>query len=107
MVFYYRILELAHHPVTKNKDYDQYIGEVELKRIGKKKWNKRMERVIGILKIVFNYDHLYISGGSASLLKFKLDENITICGNRDGIKGGAKLWLSNKEKTQQVSMPQE
>lgn len=99
-------LELAHHPVTKNKDYDQYIGEAELKRIGNKKWNKRMERVIGILKTVFNYDHLYISGGNASLLKFTLDENITICGNRDGIKGGAKLWLS-KEKTQQVSMPQE
>jgi polyphosphate glucokinase len=85
-------LEIAHHPVTKNKDYDEYIGEFEFKRIGKKNWNKRMKRVIKILKVVFNYDRLYISGGSAKEISFKLDENIFVVGNRDGIKGGAKLW---------------
>jgi polyphosphate glucokinase len=85
-------LEIAHHPITKNKDYDAYVGEFEFKRIGKKKWNKRMQRVIKILKVVFNYDRLYISGGSAREINFKLDDNIIIAGNRDGIKGGAKLW---------------
>ncbi len=85
-------LEIAHHPITKNKDYDEYIGEDELKRIGKKKWNKRMRRVLEILKVVVNYDTLYISGGNADKLDFKLDENIVIVHNRDGIKGGAKLW---------------
>ncbi|MEO6289034.1 MAG: ROK family protein, partial [Ginsengibacter sp.] len=85
-------LEIAHHPVTKNKDYDAYIGEEELKRIGKKKWNKRMKKVIEILKVVVNYDTLYISGGNASKLSFKLDKNIIIVGNKDGIKGGAVLW---------------
>ncbi len=85
-------LEIAHHPITNNKDYDQYIGEYEFRRIGKKKWNKRMKRVIEILKVVFNYDRLYISGGSAREINFKLDDNIIIVGNRDGIKGGAKLW---------------
>lgn len=85
-------LEIAHHPITKKKDYDEYIGEEELKRIGKKKWNKRMKRVIEILKVVVNYDTLYISGGNADKLNFKLDKNIVIVGNRDGIKGGAALW---------------
>lgn len=85
-------LEIAHHPVTKSKDYDAYIGELEFKRIGKKKWNERMKRVIEILKVVFNYDRLYISGGSAKEINFKLDDNIIVVGNRDGIKGGAKLW---------------
>ena len=51
-----------------------------------------MKRVIGILKVVFNYDFLYISGGNADKINFKLDDNIIIAGNRDGIKGGAKLW---------------
>ena len=51
-----------------------------------------MKRVIEILKVVFNYDRLYISGGSARKINFKLDDNIIIVGNRDGIKGGAKLW---------------
>ena len=76
----------------ERKTYDEYVGQEELSRIGKKKWNKRMKRVIEILKVVFNYDRLYISGGNADLIKFKLDENITIASNKDGIKGGAKLW---------------
>ncbi|MEO6229377.1 MAG: ROK family protein [Ferruginibacter sp.] len=85
-------LEVAHHPITKKKDYDQYIGKAEFNRIGDKRWNKRVKKVIEILKVVFNYDFLYISGGNADKIDFKLDDNITILGNRDGIKGGAMLW---------------
>lgn len=94
-------LELAHHPITKKKTYDEYIGEAELKRIGEKKWNKRMERIITILKTVFNYDRLYISGGNANLLKFKLEDNIKIAGNKDGIKGGAVLWMQQDKMIKQ------
>jgi polyphosphate glucokinase len=85
-------LELAHHPVTKNYTYDTYIGDIALEKIGKAKWNKRMKKVIEILKVVINYDHLYIGGGNADKLSFKLDNNITIVSNKDGIKGGARLW---------------
>jgi polyphosphate glucokinase len=85
-------LELAHHPVTKNRTYDDYLGDKALKIAGKEKWNKRMKRVLGILKTVFNYDRLYIGGGNAEKINFKLDENIEIITNRDGIKGGARLW---------------
>jgi len=86
-------LELAHHPVTKVKDYDAYIGDKEMQRIGKQRWNKRIMRVIGILKTVFNYDHLYIGGGNSDEIDFKLDDNISIVNNKDGIKGGARLWF--------------
>jgi polyphosphate glucokinase len=85
-------LELSHHPLTKSKDYDQYIGEKELLRIGKERWNARMQRVLSILKTVFNHDRLYISGGNADELTIKLDDNISIVTNKDGIKGGARLW---------------
>jgi polyphosphate glucokinase len=85
-------LELAHHPVTKNKTYDDYIGDAALKKMGEKKWNKRMKKVLNILKIVFNYDRLYIGGGNSGKLNFKLDKNIKIITNEDGIKGGARLW---------------
>lgn len=85
-------LELAHHPVTKNKDYDQYIGDAALEKIGVEKWNTRMQKVVQILITVFNYDYLYISGGNASKLTFPLNENVSIISNRDGIKGGAMLW---------------
>jgi polyphosphate glucokinase len=85
-------LELAHHAVTKNKTYDDYIGDHALKNIGEEKWNKRMKRILAMLKTVFNYDRLYIGGGNSSKLTFKLDENIKIITNKEGIKGGARLW---------------
>jgi polyphosphate glucokinase len=85
-------LELAHHPITRNKTYDDYIGDNALKKTGVKKWNKRMKKVLDILRTVFNYDRLYIGGGNSGKLNFKLDENIKIITNKDGIKGGARLW---------------
>jgi polyphosphate glucokinase len=85
-------LELAHHPITKKHDYDQFIGQKALDKCGKKKWNKRMKKVIAVVKTVFNYDHLYLGGGNSSKLNFPLDKNITVVGNIDGIDGGVKLW---------------
>jgi len=63
-----------------------------IKNIGEKKWNERMKRVLDMLKIVFNYDKLYIGGGNSSKLTIKLDENMKIVTNEEGIKGGARLW---------------
>jgi polyphosphate glucokinase len=92
-------LEMSQHPITKNKNYNDYVGESALLKIGKKKWNKRMEKVIEILKVVFNYDHLFISGGNAQKLTIKLDKKTTIENNKDGIKGGAVLWKQKQDKT--------
>ena len=91
-------LEMSQHPVTKNKNYNDYLGQAALDKVGKKKWNKRLKKVIEILKTVFNYDHLYISGGSAKIIDFKLDDNISIADNREGIKGGMILWKQFKEE---------
>ena len=85
-------LELAHHPISKGRDYDVYIGAKALEEAGKKKWNKRMSKVFTVLKVVFNYDRLYIGGGSAPKLTIPLDPNMHLFSNTDGIKGGAKLW---------------
>ena len=89
-------LELAHHPIAKNKTYDEYIGEKAYKKVGKAGWNNRMKKVLKVVKTVFNYDRLYISGGNAERLIFKLNKNIKIVSNQDGIKGGSRLWLTQK-----------
>lgn len=85
-------LELAHHPVSKDRVYDEYIGNRGFLAAGQEKWNRRLKKVIVILKTVFNYDHLYISGGNAKKIDFSLDSNISVATNLDGILGGAKLW---------------
>jgi len=84
--------ELAHHPVCKNQTYDDYCGQKALDRYGKKKWNRRIQKVLVILQNVFNYDRLYIGGGNASQLTGSFADNIKIVTNLDGIHGGIKLW---------------
>lgn len=85
-------LEMSLHPFTEAFTYNSYIGEDALLAIGEEKWNERMKHVLQVLKTVFNYDHLYISGGNASRIRFSLDKNISLVSNKDGIKGGIKLW---------------
>ena len=88
-------LEIGQHPFTRKKTYDQFIGNNALENIGLEKWNKRLHKVINVLKTVFNYDHLFISGGNAKKITISLDKNVTLVSNIDGIKGGAKLWLKD------------
>ncbi|WP_428328172.1 ROK family protein [Mucilaginibacter sp.] len=88
-------LEFSHQPFGKSKSYDKYIGEAALEKEGNKKWNKRMQKVFEVLKTVFNYDYLYIGGGNSDKLTFKLDKNMKIVSNADGIKGGARLWVND------------
>ena len=85
-------LELSHHPISKGRDYDEYLGNRALEKEGKEKWNKRMGKLLSVLKAVFNYDRLYLGGGNVNALTIPLDENIHLFNNQDCIKGGAKLW---------------
>lgn len=85
-------IELAHHPITETKDYDAFIGDKVLKNEGHEIWNTRVRHVLDVLKTVFNYDYLYISGGNSVKIDFELPGNVKIVTNQEGIKGGAVLW---------------
>lgn len=85
-------LEMAHHPINGDKTYDEYVGQRAFEKIGRKKWNKRIAKILLVLQTVFQYDRLYISGGNAKKIKLKLADNITIDSNKEGIKGGSRLW---------------
>ncbi|HTK20675.1 MAG TPA: ROK family protein [Mucilaginibacter sp.] len=98
-------LELAHHPFAKGKTYDQYVGERALEKEGLAKWNRRMKKVLKALKTVINYDTLYIGGGNSDKLKFKLDKNMKLVTNQDGIKGGSRLWLKDARHDLITSVP--
>ncbi len=89
-------LEIAHHPFSKKGTYDEYLGDKAYHEIGDDRWNKRVKKVIDVLKTVFNYDFLYIGGGNSSEIDFKLDDNIKIVSNREGIKGGLRLWQQDE-----------
>ena len=85
-------LELAHHPIRTDKDYDQYIGDAALKTIGRKRWNKRLARALTCVRNLTLYDLLYIGGGNARHIRLELEQNIRIVPNEAGITGGVRLW---------------
>jgi polyphosphate glucokinase len=85
-------LELAHHPVSGKKTYDEYIGNDARRKKGKKAWNKRVAKVIDILRVVVRFDHLYIGGGNAKDLAFPLPQDVSVVPNTDGLTGGIELW---------------
>jgi len=85
-------LELGHHPFRYGKTYEDELGIKAFLKKGKKKWNRHLLEAIDELAKTFNYDRLYIGGGNAATINFKLPSNVKIVSNTDGLLGGIKLW---------------
>jgi polyphosphate glucokinase len=98
-------LELAHHPVSGGKTYDEYIGNAAREKKGKKAWNKRVAKVIEILREVVRFDHLYLGGGNAKDITFRLPPDVTIVPNTDGLTGGIRLWREEPRAPMGIGPP--
>src|SRR5262245_18458979 len=85
-------LELAHHPFRKGETYDEQLGNAARKRVGKKKWNKRVAKAIENLRALTYFDHRYIGGGNGKKVALDLDPDVTIVSNTAGIEGGLAAW---------------
>jgi polyphosphate glucokinase len=85
-------LELSQHPVRKEKNYDMYVGNAAFQKVGKARWNRRVQRAIGYIHVLTTYDTLYIGGGNAQSITFELPERVQIVSNDAGITGGIRLW---------------
>jgi polyphosphate glucokinase len=85
-------LELSHHPFRKGETYDEQLGDAARRRVGNRKWNRRVKKAIRNLRSLTSFDHLYVGGGNARRIDFDLDPDVTIVDNAAGIKGGIALW---------------
>ncbi len=85
-------LEIPHHPFLKNKTYEQMPGDAARRKVGNKKWNKRLLKAIASLESTFNYDTLYLGGGNAERVRVKLPRNVKVVSNLAGLTGGIALW---------------
>ena len=90
-------LEFAHHPVRGKKTYNQYVGRDALKKVGGQRWNKRVRRVIEILRALAHFDVLYIGGGNSQKVEEPLAEHVKIVSNDAGITGGIALWKAGPD----------
>ncbi len=85
-------IELSQHPIRKRKTYDQYVGHAALEFAGRRRWSKRVHKIVDILETVVAYDMLYIGGGNAELIEPPLPAKVRIVSNIAGITGGVRLW---------------
>jgi polyphosphate glucokinase len=85
-------IEMGHHPFRKEKTYEERVSNAALHKAGKKRWNRRVKKVIAQLARIFNYRVLYLGGGNAKEIHFALPENVKIVENIAGLLGGVKLW---------------
>jgi polyphosphate glucokinase len=85
-------LELAQHPIHKDKTYNEYVGNAARQALSSRKWNKRVLKVIEHVYSLVHYDVLYLGGGNAPRITVTLPDNIHIASNDAGITGGIRLW---------------
>lgn len=85
-------LELSQHPIYKKRNYDDYIGNAERLRIGARHWNKRIARIIRVLRTLTTYDTLLIGGGNSKYIQQDLAPDVRLVSNQAGLTGGIRLW---------------
>ena len=83
-------MELGHLPYRKGT-YEDYVGRRGLKRLGARKWRKRVCDVIARLVTALQPDDVVIGGGNAKKLK-ELPEGCRLGNNADAFVGGFRLW---------------
>jgi polyphosphate glucokinase len=85
-------LELSHAPVRKGRTYDAWMGKAAMKRLGPRKWSRRIVAMVDGLRPVFQWDRLFVGGGNAKKLSESLGDDVTIVANLAGILGAVRVW---------------
>jgi polyphosphate glucokinase len=88
-------LELAHLPYRKNRTYEDYLGLRGLQRMGRKKWQRHVEKVVELLKHGLQADYVMLGGGQTKELS-SLPPDVRLGTNAHAILGGLRLW--NKDE---------
>ncbi|MGH7610286.1 MAG: ROK family protein [Candidatus Dormibacteria bacterium] len=85
-------LELAQHPCLKGKTYNEYVGEAARHQTGDRRWNRRVQRVLELVRTLLIFDHLYVGGGNSAHVALELPADVSLVDNSAGLLGGVRLW---------------
>lgn len=83
-------MELGHLPY-RNSTYEAHVGLRGLKRLGKKKWRRRVADVIERLIAAIEPDEVVLGGGNAKLLK-EIPAHCRLGDNDNAFLGGFRAW---------------
>jgi polyphosphate glucokinase len=85
-------LELALMPFRGGGTFQDQLGNRTRRRIGNRRWNKRVLEAVEIFDALLHFDRLYVGGGNAKKLDIDLGHRVELVDNSAGILGGIKLW---------------
>lgn len=84
-------MELGHLRRSKHHDYEGLLGKRGYKRLGKKKWRRKVHAVVEGFSAALLPDEIVVGGGQADRLKTLPPR--TRCGsNSAAFLGGFRLW---------------
>jgi polyphosphate glucokinase len=83
-------LELAHLPYRRHT-FEDYVGLRGLQRLGRKKWQLRVEDVVARLAAALLPDYIVLGGGNVKKLKC-LPSGTRAGDNANAFRGGFRLW---------------
>ena len=83
--------EVGHMPYKRGRSFEDYVGERGRKRLGTRKWRRKVLDVIEHLKLAFEADYVELGGGNAVRLK-SLPQQVHLGDNRNAFTGGLRLW---------------
>lgn len=85
-------LELALMPFRGRGTFQDQLGNATRRRIGNRRWSKRVHDAIEMFDALLHIDRLYVGGGNAKKLTVDLGHRAELIDNAAGILGGFKLW---------------
>lgn len=85
-------LELALMPFHGRGTFQDHLGNKTRRRIGNRRWSKRVLEAVEMFDALLHIDRLYVGGGNAKKLTVDLGHRVELVDNAAGILGGIKLW---------------
>jgi polyphosphate glucokinase len=83
----------AHYQTLPDADeVGSPYGNAALEEIGRRRWRQRIRALVEQLRVITNYDRLYVGGGNAKEIGSGYPRYVTRVDNIAGILGGHQLW---------------
>jgi polyphosphate glucokinase len=84
-------MELAHLPYKNGKTYEDYVGIRGLERLGRKKWEQHVAKVVQQLRDALQAEDVVLGGGNVKKLK-QLPPGTRLGDNANAFAGGFRMW---------------
>ena len=84
-------MELAHLPYKNGRTYEDYVGIRGLKRLGTKKWQQHVDKVVRQLSHALMVEDVVLGGGNVKKLDH-LPPGTRLGNNANAFAGGFRIW---------------